>query len=86
MSKILIGIAALTSGLALVISMSASASSMEASGDMTQEFRAVDKSKRPLQLNTNSEITESEMPNRSRFPLMLPQPTKTEGQNTYDLG
>ena len=83
MSKILIGIAAVTSGLALVISMSASASSVEASGEMKQEFRAVDKG--PLQRNTNSEIAESEIPSRNRFPLMLPQPTKTEDQNTYDL-
>jgi hypothetical protein len=84
MSKILIGIVAVTSGLALAISISASASSVEASGEIKQDFSAVDKG--PLRLNTNSEITEVEMPSRNRLPLILPQPTKTEGQNTYGLG
>jgi hypothetical protein len=84
MSKILIGIAAATSGLALTISLSADASSVEASGELKQDFRALEK--RLQLLNPNGEITESEMPSRNRFPLTLPQPTKTNGQYKHGIG
>ena len=84
MPRILIGIAAVTSGLALLISMSVNAASIQAPGEIDQDSHAGDK--RLQLLNTNSEIMESETPTGNRFPLMLPQPTKVEGQNNYDLG
>lgn len=84
MSRILIGVAAVASALALVISMSANAASAQPPGAMEQASQSGD---RRLQwLITNSDDTQSETPAGNRFPLMLPQPTKVEGQNKYDLG
>lgn len=83
MSRMLIGIAAVTSGLALLISMSANAASVQAPREMEYDSRSGDK-RMPL-LKPNREIMESETATGGRFPLMLPQPTKVDGRNTYDL-
>ena len=84
MSKILIGIAAVTSGLALIISMSANAAPTPTSRGHEGDSQTFNKE---LQLlNTTVEMIESESRSNQRFPLILPQPTKINDQNSFDLG
>jgi hypothetical protein len=79
MSKILSGIAVVSSGLALAISMSASAGTTRVPGDSEQH--AVNNTSPVLQLNIDLLSPESD-----RFPLMLPQPTKIDRPSKYAIG
>lgn len=83
MTKILIGIAAVSSTLALAISLSANATEAQLAGSIEQDYRP-DTNRLQL-LDVNPRIVEPEAFNIKRFPLMLPQPTKIEQPSRYAL-
>ena len=81
MSKVLIGIAVVTTGLAFALSASAGPTTAQPTGSAKQDSHAFDNRSQLLEMSP--EIMELESP--TKFPLMLPQPTKIDGQNKYDL-
>jgi hypothetical protein len=80
MSKILTGIAVVASGIALAISMTASAGTTQVP-EHSERQHSVDKRSQVLQLNIDLSRPESD-----RFPLMLPQPTKIDNPRKYAIG
>ena len=79
MSKILIGIVAVSTGIALTIAMTANAQATQMSPQLEQHH--VNKRAQLLQMNIDLLKRETD-----RFPLMLPQPTKIERQDKYAVG
>mgnify|MGYP003507790833 CR=1 FL=1 len=79
MSKTLIGIAVVASGLALAISINANAATTQVPSGA--EPHAVNKRSQVLQLNIDLFSPEPD-----RFPLMLPQPTEIDRPSKYAIG
>ncbi len=84
MSKVLIGIAVVITGLALSISIGANAATAQTQGAGEQQAQTPDQGlQRP---NINLEMLDGKGPANIGFPLMLPQPTRIFEPNRYGLG
>lgn len=84
MSRVLIGIAVVTAGLALTISMSVNAAATQTQSGV--ELHAIGVNSGSQRSGGRLEMNDGRLPESSRFPLMLPQPTKVDEQNKYNLG
>lgn len=83
MTKFLIGIAAISSALALAVSLPAAAAA-QSDGNAEHDSRRVNK--RSLLFEINRDILEQDALINYRFPLMRPQPTKIAPSARYGLG
>lgn len=84
MSKFLIGMAAVSSALALAVSMPAAAAAAQSDGSVGHDSRP---DNNRLQLfEINRDILEQDALMNYRFPLMRPQPTKIAPSARYGLG
>jgi hypothetical protein len=79
-SKVLTGIAVFASGVALAISITATAQANQMPGNVEPQHSF---HKRSQMLQMNIDLLKRAP---DSFPLMLPQPTKIEQQNKYAIG